>query len=152
MVAAATNKLTPNFGLITPSLYSGTTGIALFNVALAKTVEENGEKIEALVLRNDANAAFAPLVKIASASNPHWIRCFWRDHPLGLGGSGGILLGLELMNDLGQKPQLSSGFSSYIEVAKTIIGGLKERILKSDHGLANRREAPHYKRGGFIEP
>ncbi len=80
------------FGPVGHSLYGGSMGIACFLNRLQKLqiTLRNGEEIQAAILR--------PLQVLIHESNDDDRRRWWRDQPLGLHGCGGILLGLEQLD------------------------------------------------------
>ena len=87
-----------HFGLIGPSLYSGTSGIALMFARLALScVDERA----ADVWRQRAWACFEGLAEMAARNNNDQLFRFVRDQPFGISGSGGILLVLTLLEQAG---------------------------------------------------
>lgn len=78
-------------GGLAPSLYSGYTGVALFLFALGTHPGvTDGRKYTRL-----AAGALSPLLMMLERCKREELRRFWRDLPLGLAGSAGIILALK---------------------------------------------------------
>ena len=113
------------FGPLGPSLYSGRTGIALFLTALARADAARAESY-----RRTASAACADVMTIMTASSVDERRRWWRDQPLGLAGSGGILLAMAEIT------ALSPGFARELGAGPlALVDALDVDILRSDRRL-----------------
>jgi type 2 lantibiotic biosynthesis protein LanM len=94
------------YGPLGMSLYDGKTGIALFLAAVAQMGRTNED-----ICRRTAWRACSELRGLIVMSKQNELVEFWRDQPLGLAGSGGVLLALlhlqtllpELRNAIGEE-------------------------------------------------
>jgi type 2 lantibiotic biosynthesis protein LanM len=86
-----------HFGLIGPSLYSGSSGIALLFARLALA----SEGAEADRWRQRAWACFEGLAELAERNSNDQLFRLVRDLPYGISGGGGILLALRLLDQAG---------------------------------------------------
>lgn len=113
------------YGPLGSSLYGGRSGIALFLAALAQRNSVNSD-----LYRQIALGACSDLQHLLGVNNANDCYRWWRDQPLGLAGSGGILLALvhikELLPDLGDA--VMYGLSSLLD-------SLGEDLLRSDQQL-----------------
>ncbi|MDV3002946.1 MAG: hypothetical protein N5P05_004601 (plasmid) [Chroococcopsis gigantea SAG 12.99] len=113
------------YGPLGLSLYSGRSGIALFLATLAQRNIINSD-----IYRQTALGACSDLKKLLVLNRgDHYYR-WWRDQPLGLAGSGGILLALihikELLPDL--EDVVNYGLSS-------LLNSLDVNLIRSDQQL-----------------
>jgi lantibiotic modifying enzyme len=83
------------YGPLGTSLYDGKMGIALFLAALSGESRSSGE-----IYRVVASRACSELKLLTGASRPNSLVQFWRDQPLGLAGSGGVILACLHLRDL----------------------------------------------------
>lgn len=113
------------YGPLGRSLYDGRSGIALFLAALAQTGVADADRFAAVAL-----GACFDLRRLAGngaeADRYRW----WRDQPLGLAGSGGVLLALQHLGILlpSLAPDLSSAMTALLDV-------LRPDLLRSDRRL-----------------
>lgn len=108
------------FGLIGHSLYSGTAGIAvaLARIGLAQPAESADH------WRDKAWCAMARLADIARRNSNDQLFRLIRDLPFGLSGTGGLLIGLDLMGQM--------GFSEAGGLVHQLIDQLRAERLKAD--------------------
>jgi len=83
------------YGPIGPTLYSGQSGVALFLAAIARRGTANSREYGRL-----AESAMARIVQFTTLAGPDALARWWRDQPLGLAGSGGVLLALTTLGRL----------------------------------------------------
>jgi lantibiotic modifying enzyme len=83
------------YGPLGPSLYGGRAGIALFLAALASTGAAGAD-----AYKRTAIAACSDLFDQLACRNQEDSYRWWRDQPLGLAGSGGIILALLHLTEL----------------------------------------------------
>ncbi len=120
------------FGLVGPSLYGGRTGIALFLSVLAQRLERDGGfEAQARALRDDARAAMSAVLETAASDDAFALSRSLRDQPLGLTGTGGLLLGALALDRSGLRPQ--SG--TYTELAKRLAAALTAARIHDDTHL-----------------
>jgi len=89
------------FGLIGPSLYSGSSGIALTFARLALDRLQNGDTVGLERWLQRARACFASIVELTNRRDQTQLFRYVRDLPYGLAGSGGTLLALLLLQRAG---------------------------------------------------
>jgi type 2 lantibiotic biosynthesis protein LanM len=120
-----------NFGLVGLSLYGGRCGIALFFAALAHFLrQQNFDLVYQESLVDDIRGSVAHILDIVKSKDSFLLFRYLRDQPLGLSGTGGILLTLQILSQLEINP-IDENFSNYERVAKVIIDCLtSERINK----------------------
>lgn len=85
---------TQRFGPLGLSLYGGRVGIALFLAALSRQRLPRSDGYRRLALR--ALADIPQLWEPAAEIRSRW----WRDQPLGIAGSAGVILGLSLVSEI----------------------------------------------------
>ena len=90
-----------HFGLIGPSLYSGSSGIALTFARLALDRLQNGDTVGSERWLQRAWACFASIVELTDRRDRTQLFRYVRDLPYGLAGSGGTLLALLLLQRAG---------------------------------------------------
>ena len=112
-----------HFGLIGDSLYSGGSGIAL---ALARLGCDYQTGSTAL-WRDRAWACFQGLANLAERNSNEQLFRLMRDLPYGISGSGGILLALALL--------LQVGITEGEGLASQLIGQIRPERLLADEGL-----------------
>lgn len=110
------------YGPVGMSLYGGWAGFVLLMACLSPTRVLHREQALIALLR--------PLAEMAQHSDPGDIHRWWRDQPLGLTGSGGVLLTLMELDRLGQPPP--RGWSSYRQLALKLLEGLTEERIDAD--------------------
>ena len=108
------------FGLVGPSLYDGSSGVALLEILLREF--SSGSSL--------AEAIFLPLQHLADSSQSSRTR-WWRDQPLGMAGSGGILLVLNILTKIG----FTSDFISPEFIINSLLNALNYDYLLSDEKL-----------------
>jgi len=112
------------YGAVGLSLYAGSTGVAILQAAIAGS----GGSADCAT-----HGTLRPLMALASSGNHALLRHWWRGQPLGLGGSGGILLALLELDRLGAPPP--AGWCSHRDLALSLLSGLNETILRTDPNL-----------------
>ena len=112
-----------NFGLIGPSLYSGSSGIALAlaRVAMAQPLESK------MILTQKAWGCLEGLAELAERNSNDQLFRLVRDMPYGLSGSGGLLLALDLLQQ--------AGITEAGGLANRLINQLKPERLLADEGV-----------------
>ena len=112
-----------HFGLIGPSLYSGSSGIALAmaRIALAEPASA------ALTWRHRAWVCLEGLAELAELNSNNQLFRFVRDLPYGLSGSGGLLLALGLL-------QLT-GITAARSLSDQLVDQLRPERLRADEGI-----------------
>jgi type 2 lantibiotic biosynthesis protein LanM len=83
------------YGPLGTSLYDGKVGISLFLASLARKSRSSGDIYGVVALR-----ACSELKALMAASAPNDLVQFWRDQPLGLAGSGGVILACSHLRSL----------------------------------------------------
>ena len=116
-----------HFGLIGPSLYSGSSGIALTFARLALDRLQNGDTPGSERWLQRAWACFSSIVKLADHGDQTQLFRYVRDLPYGLSGSGGTLLALLLVQ--------RAGVAEAQELAHRWIAQLRPERLLADQGL-----------------
>ncbi len=112
-----------HFGLIGPSIYSGTSGIA---VALARIALAQPPTARALWIQR-AWGCLEGLAELAERNSNDQLFRLVRDMPYGLSGSGGLLMALDLL-------QLA-GISEAGSLAQRLIEQLRPERLLADEGV-----------------
>jgi len=116
-----------HFGLIGPSLYAGSSGIALTFARMAIDRLQSGDTPGSERWLQRAWACFASIVELADHENHAQLFRYVRDLPYGLAGSGGIVLVLLLLQRAGvEKAQ---------ELAHLWIAQLRPERLLADQAL-----------------
>lgn len=110
------------FGLIGSSFYSGQSGIAILFARLALSSLDSGCDQE--VWRSRAWSCFNHLEELASRGSSDYLFRYVRDQPLGMSGTGGVLLSLALLQ--------RAGIHEAVHLAKILLEQLKPERLKSD--------------------
>jgi type 2 lantibiotic biosynthesis protein LanM len=112
-----------HFGLIGPSLYSGSSGIALAlaRVAMAQPLENQ------TLWTQRAWGCLKGLAELAERNNNDQLFRLVRDMPYGLSGSGGLLLALDLLQQ--------AGITEAGGLANRLIDQLKPERLIADEGV-----------------
>ena len=113
------------FGPLGPSLYGGSTGIALFLEVLASTGAGQPERYRAA-----ARAALRPILRLFGEGTPgEWHR-WWRDQSLGLSGCGGVLLALTSIAQLDEEVD-----AIFREGWPRALAALHPEFVRKDHTL-----------------
>jgi type 2 lantibiotic biosynthesis protein LanM len=120
------------FGPVGPSLYSGSTGIALFLACLKHAQKLPRELNSRLAIDTIIREIIQPLVKLTEMEEGVLMR-WWRDQPLGIAGCGGVLLALITLDRLAMKAP--DGFESYTALANKLTQGLRRDRLDTDKEL-----------------
>lgn len=110
------------FGLIGSSFYSGQSGIAILFARLTLTSSATGPDKEKWCRR--AWSCFDHLQELADRESTSHLFRFVRDQPLGMSGSGGILLSLALLQ--------KAGIDKAVQLARLFIKQLAPERLKDD--------------------
>ena len=112
-----------HFGLIGPSLYSGSSGIAiaLARVAIGQPLDTRTEGIQR------AWGCLEGLAELADRNSNDQLFRLVRDLPYGLSGSGGLLLALDLLQQ--------AGISEAVGLANQLIDQLRPERLLADEGV-----------------
>jgi len=113
------------YGPLGLSLYSGRSGIALFLAALAQTGIENSD-----LYRQTALGACLDLQNLLVQSRVNDCYRWWRDQPLGLAGSGGVLLALIHMREM--LPDLEN---AVMDGLSYLLDSLEVDLIRSDEKL-----------------
>ncbi len=116
-----------HFGLIGPSLYSGSSGIALTFARLALDCGQRGDTPGSARWLQRARACFAVIVELANHADQAQLFRLVRDLPYGLSGSGGILLALLLLQ--------RAGIAEAEQLAGRWIAQLRPDRLLADEGI-----------------
>ncbi|MFN9428446.1 MAG: type 2 lanthipeptide synthetase LanM [Cyanobacteriota bacterium] len=116
-----------HFGLIGPSLYSGSSGIALTFARLALDRLQNGYTVGSERWLQRAWACFASIVELTERQDQTQLFRYVRDLPYGLSGSGGTLLALLLLQ--------RAGMAEAQELAHRWIAQLRPERLLADQVL-----------------
>lgn len=104
-----------SYGLLDPSMYSGTSGIAVFFAALGP------------VHLPLARACVSETLELALNGHAGLLWRWWRDQPLGINGCGGTLLALEILSKLD-----AAQADRYSTAADRLIGALQADRLTVD--------------------
>ena len=121
-----------SFGMVGMSLYSGNSGIAIFLKALASQLRETGQAVAADSMQLDAMKALLPLQEIAGRNHAGAVLRWWRNQALGMTGTGGILLALQIMQHQSDR---GGQWGSYAETIETLLAGLRPERIRSDDQL-----------------
>jgi lantibiotic modifying enzyme len=116
-----------HFGLIGPSLYSGSSGIAVTFARLALDCEKRGDSAGSAEWLQRAWGCFEMLAEFAHHRDPALFFRLVRDSPYGVAGSGGTLLALLLLQ--------RAGVAQAQELAHHLIGQLRPDRLLADEGI-----------------
>ncbi len=120
------------FGIVGPSLYSGRSGIALFFSVLAQHLDAHpGHAAEAARLREDARQSMSTVLETLESDDAFAAFRWVRDQPLGLAGTGGLILSLLTLERLGLRPP--SG--SYSAVAHALADRITVERIHADNRL-----------------
>jgi type 2 lantibiotic biosynthesis protein LanM len=114
------------------SLYSGSIGIAAFFACLLKSQTRSSRSPKVEGLGRMVQEILRPLTELADPMGGGGLLRWWRDQPIGLGGSAGQLLTLIAMDKVGVAPD---GFKSGCELACQLLEGLKESYVVNDPAL-----------------
>jgi type 2 lantibiotic biosynthesis protein LanM len=125
-IDAADDVERSSYGPLGLSLYGGRSGIAMFLAALARAGGPNAH-----AYRHTALGACSDLQKLldergAAGDGHRW----WRDQPLGLAGSGGVLLALVQLRDL--LPELEPSVAAGLPA---LLDALDPQLLRADRDL-----------------
>ena len=114
------------YGPIGPTLYSGTSGIALFLAALANAEWDQPANIR----RGLVVSACADLTRIFESTDAVEKWKWWRDQPLGLAGSGGQLLAALLLRRMVPelRPAVDNGLAA-------LLNALDPAVVRADPDL-----------------
>lgn len=110
------------YGPVGMGLYGGFAGFALLMACLRRPRDQHKEDM--------VRALLHPLAALAEEGDPGVLHRWWRDQPLGLAGSGGVLLTLLELDRLQQSPP--SGWSSYRQLALRLLECLPEEQIHAD--------------------
>jgi type 2 lantibiotic biosynthesis protein LanM len=116
-----------HFGLIGSSLYSGTSGIGVLLAKLAQVCQARGDAAGAALWRQRAWSTLAPLADLAERKDSAQLFRLVRDLPYGIAGSGGILLTLNLLMEV--------GLGDAAPLANQLIAQLRRERVLADQGL-----------------
>lgn len=120
------------YGPVGLSLYSGAMGIAVFLACCQASLGPAASSPAGPEFAPTVHGLVRPLVELAERGGPGLMR-WWRDQPLGLAGSGGILLALFALDQLGfEAPE---GAESHRSVALELRQGLRPDRVESDQAL-----------------
>lgn len=111
------------FGLIGPSLYSGSSGIALAMARIALAQPDPA----ALPWRERAWGCLEGLAELAERNSNNQLFRFVRDLPYGLSGSGGLLLALGLLQQ--------TGIAAARSLSDQLVDQLRPERLCADEGI-----------------
>jgi type 2 lantibiotic biosynthesis protein LanM len=111
-----------SYGPLTPSLYSGSLGIAVFFACLSRSLAARG-RADPLGLEERVRRLIEPIGRLAEGGEHSRLGRWRRDQPPGLAGVAGAVLALIAIDDLGVSP---SGFPSARELALRLLDGLDE--------------------------
>lgn len=114
------------------SLYSGSIGIAAFFACLIKSQARSDRSPRVEGIGRMVQGILRPLTELADQTGGGGLLRWWRDQPMGLGGSGGQLLTLIAMDEVGVAPD---GFKSGCELACQLLEGLRESYVVNDPAL-----------------
>ncbi len=106
------------FGIVGEPIFGGASGIAVFLAALGPDYLAAARGAMALMLEKAENSR--------AGTDMRW----WRDQPLGLAGSGGILLGLQIL--AGLDPERAQ---RYKQVADKLLASLTPEMIAADFAL-----------------
>lgn len=120
------------FGPVGPSLYSGSTGIALFLACLKQARQSSKDWNSCRALDTIIGEIMQPLAKLPEMGEGVLVR-WWRDQPLGFAGCGGVLLALLALDRLTMPAP--DGFASYTVLAQRLLQGLRHHRLETDREL-----------------
>lgn len=120
------------FGPVGLSLYSGAMGIAAFLASCQASHGAAASEPADRELGATAQGLLRPLVELAGRGGPGLMR-WWRDQPLGLAGSGGILLALLALDQAGL--EAPEGAESHRSLARGLLAGLRSERVESDQAL-----------------
>jgi lantibiotic modifying enzyme len=113
-----------HFGLIGNSLYSGASGIAVLFARLAMASTDPAAAAE---WRQRAWSCFKALAELAERNSNDQLFRLVRDLPYGIGGSGGTLLALQLLDQ--------AGIDGAATLANLLVQQLRPERLQADEGL-----------------
>lgn len=116
-----------HFGLIGPSLYSGSSGIAVLFARLARSCQDLGDAEAAALWRHRAWSCLAALEELAARNRDNQLFRLVRDLPYGTSGSGGLLLVLQLLQQAGE-PAAGT-------LAQQLMAQLRPERLRGDEGI-----------------
>jgi type 2 lantibiotic biosynthesis protein LanM len=108
------------------SLYSGSIGIAAFFACLIKSQTQWDKSAWVEELGRIMQGLLRPLTELADETGSGGLLRWWRDQPMGLGGSAGQLLTLIAMDEVGVT---LDSFKSGYELACQLLEGLRESYI-----------------------
>ena len=111
------------------SLYSGTIGIAAFFACLKKSQNHSRRLPKVKGLERMVQQILQPLTELTNQTSDGALMRWWRDQPIGLGGSAGQLLTLIAMDEINVVPD---GCMSGRALACQLLEGLRESFVLSD--------------------
>lgn len=117
-----------SYGPLGPSLYGGRSGIALFLAAMSR--DARVESDTAISYRRAALSACSDLQSLWTVGTFDDRYRWWRDQPLGLAGSGGILLALNHLTEL-----LPDAAQNIMDGMALLLESLDVDLLRSDQRL-----------------
>ncbi|WP_157665388.1 type 2 lanthipeptide synthetase LanM family protein [Cyanobium sp. NIES-981] len=110
------------YGPLGMDLYGGCAGFVLLMACLSQAIDRHKEHMVRELMH--------PLADLALQGDPGVLHRWWRDQPLGLSGSGGIVLTLLELDRLQQPPP--HGWSSYRQLALRLLHGLQNERIDAD--------------------
>ena len=120
-----------SFGPVGLSLYSGSSGVALFCARLARLSNLFTLDIDQEILNKTICSILAPIRELVQEEISDWRARWWRDQPRGINGCGGVLLMLDGLDKEGwTSPDLQPH-----ELALGLLEGAKAKFLRQDNQL-----------------
>ena len=120
-----------SFGPVGLSLYSGSSGVALFCARLSRLSNSFTLGIDKEALNKIICSIITPIHELAQEEINDWRNRWWRDQTLGINGCGGVLLMLAGLNQEGwTSPNLRP-----LELALGLLEGAKAKFLRQDAQL-----------------
>jgi type 2 lantibiotic biosynthesis protein LanM len=120
------------FGPLGKSLYSGSMGIAVFFACLIKSQNQSDRSTRVERIGMMVQEILRPLIELVDQTDDGGLLRWWRDQPMGLGGSAGQLLALIAMDEIGIAPD---GFKSGCKLACQLLEGLRESHIVNNPAL-----------------
>lgn len=114
------------FGPVGPSLYGGSSGIAVLLAILAREDKSDVDTCHNKILCG----IFESITNLVARNDSRLLLRWWRDQSLGLSGTGGLILTLLELDRL--KTGHPEGMNSYRDLALGLLSGLNEQRLLED--------------------